>query len=179
MVMSHFKNDSIKGTQHIPLAEELVEPLIMQHLARSKYAPQCKSLFFSKSFVEIQYEYFYTLAGDALTLPGRHRISSGKIRCMYETLWRDFMHCLGFKLLDIARAELDRAAAEGMLSSTVAVDASYDRGDRDRGYDLVQPYWPYFVQFVQDHFETLQSRQPWNFVTDLPNIEGLTLHALS
>lgn len=178
MQLFHFKNDSSKGLRMIPLDKHLIEPLIMQHKARQACAPNCNTLFFSKSFQPLEYEYFITLCGDALSIPSTKRVTAVTCRNMYETMYREFMHRLGFKLIQIAKDELDKSAAEGMLSSTAAVDNAYDNGDTDRGYCLTQPYWPMFKEFVQKDYEAKSSRDVWNFFEELPNIAGLKLNAL-
>ena len=178
MQLVHFKNDSTKGLRRIPLDPQLMEPFIMLHKAREACAPHCKTLFFNKSLNRHEYEYFITKCADALSTPHKKRVTAGVCRHLYETKYREFLHQLGFKLLDIAMDELDKAAAEGMLSSTDIVSRTYDRGEKDRAYFLTQPYWPLFKEFVRTDYKAATSRQHWNFMEELPDIEGLTLRTV-
>lgn len=177
--MAHFKNEASKGVRKIPLVKELIEPLIMQHKARQAVAPDCPTLFFSKSFIQMPLEYFITRCGDALTIPDRERVTAGTFRSLFQTMYKNFLHQLGFKLLDVVKEEIEKAAAEGMLSGIHAVERFYDRGDVDRTFFVVQPFWEMFKEFVKTDHTSMVSRKAWNFFEELPNIEGLTLNALS
>lgn len=177
-VMSHFKNDTVKGAQRFSVVAELVEPLLLQHMAHQACAPDCKTLFFSKSFREMESPYFSTLCGDALTPPERGRLTALTFRHLFQTMYRDFIHKPATQLMQVTRDELQRAGALLMLSSTDAVDTYYDDGEGGRALELVLQYWPQFKTFVREHHVDVTSRKVWNFMQELPSIPGLTLHAL-
>lgn len=177
----HFKNGETKGLKKIPVDKHLIEPLILQFKAwQACAAATCSTLFFNRTFQQPKDQYFITLCGDALTIPRRGRYTSRVPRGQYETLMRDFIHKSGFlhKILEMARKDVDQAAADAMLSSIFAVDSSYDSGDVERSYYITQPFWPLFKEYVKKDYEANKTRRPWNFEEELPSIDGLTWNAL-
>ena len=141
IVMTHYKNSSSKGKQVIEVSDHLIEPLILLQKAHDAFAPDCPTLFFSKSFTKLENNYFSIIVGDALTVPGHMgRCSATTFRSLYMTEQRKYLHSLGTKLIDVARDEIDKAAAQSMLSSQNAVNKYYDMGDAGRAFDLIVPY---------------------------------------
>lgn len=139
----------------------------------------CKTLWFTNTFTQPTEEQFSTLVGDALTLPGKKRITATTLRHLTQTLWRDFVSTKGTFLTDALRELLERLCAEGMQSSSNAVDQYYDDSLEDREIWIMMQHWATFKEFVKrDH----QAKKTWkhvNWLDQALDIEGLTLQCLS
>lgn len=158
-MLVHFKNDLIKGPQKVPIAVQLLEPLVLQHKAHKAYAMECPSLFFSRSFTIMAGPYFSTICGDILTPKGCARVTANTYRHMVSTMWRDYINDPHTKVLGISVEELDEAATSMMLSSSNAVDHAYDDTTRARSYSRVMDHWPKFKSFVLNNHQDFKSRR--------------------
>ena len=160
MVLAHFKNDTIKGTQHLPLSKFFKGPFIYLEQAHDYLASQCPTLWFNTHFQTYQKAYWSTICSKALTLPDGRRITAKDFRHMFATAWRDYINCPTTKLLDTSLHELDAAAADLMCSSTQAFTNAYDHTNRVRGTQTVLSHWLSFKSYVESQ-QKLKESERW------------------
>ena len=176
--MTHYKTRGTYGAMRVGLEPPLFEPLILQHRLHKKFAPACGTIFFTRTFTQPTHNQFVTLVGDALTIPGRPRVTATSYRHLTQTMWRDFLVSKGFDLIDLVKAKLDRLAAEGMQSSSNAVDLYYDDGEDDREVVFMLQHWPKFKEFVRKDFVAKSTKKPFDVLGSLPTMPGVSLVAL-
>lgn len=159
LVLWHFKNDAIKGVQHVPLAPKLLEKILFLEQARAAIYPTCPTLFCDTQGLVYKSAYFSTVVSKACIL-GDERLTANDYRHLFATAWRDFINCPTTKLLDLTVHQLNAAAADMMLNSTEAWSAAYDDTNRNRGIFTVLAKWPKFVEFVKEAHLDLMSKDP-------------------
>lgn len=148
LVLVHFKNDTIKGTQHVPLTPDMLIPLAYMERAHSFLAPQCPLIFHMQDNQSIyQKAYWSNICGNALSFGG-HRVTAKLFRHLFTTSWRDFTNVPTTKLHDLTITQLDAAAADMMCTSTEAYNTAYDDSTRNRGIFTVLDQWGSFREFV-------------------------------
>lgn len=153
LVLTHYKNDSIKGTQYIRMAKQFLDKFALLHQAQVYLAPTSPILFFMSSSDELYEDaYWSTVCSKALSLPDKW-ITSKDFRHLFGTAWRDFINCPRTKLLDLTVKQLDTASADMMSSSTEAMDKAYDDSTRDRNTQTVMLLMPKFRKFIHDAHE--------------------------
>ena len=152
LVLEHFKNDSIKGTQHIPLSRLLKGPIIFLELAHDYLAKQCPTLWFSSHNLPYENSYWSTVCSRALTMPDGRRITAKDFRHMFATAWRDYINRPATQLEGITLHALDAAAADLMCTSTYAFNNSYDDTNRVRGDRSVMGHWKDFREYVEKEY---------------------------
>lgn len=81
---------------------------------------------------------------------------------MFSTAWRDFTNDPHTKLVSLTSQQLDAAAADLMLNSTAAWNATYDDSTRARGVQAPLSMWPAFTAFVREHHFDAASAVPWD-----------------
>jgi hypothetical protein len=171
--MVHFKNDSIKGPQHLPLAKENLEvaTLLEQAAAfmdNTLEEGRVHTLFYDSTYLKPYKEaYFSTVCGNLLTMgdsPNSQntRVTSKDIRHMFATGWRDFTNHPGTHLRGLTTEQLDAAAADLMLNSTEAWNAAYDDSNRVRGMSTTMALWPSFLKFMHEQHLDKMSEEPWD-----------------
>ena len=163
----HFKNDAIKGKQVVPIANELVQPLVYATRAHKHAAGRCPSLFFSSMASSSPYgeAYFSKIVGDALT-PEGDRSTAQDYRHHFATAWRDFTASPEFKLSDVTRELLDAACIDLMCTSTEMWDRNYDDSCRHRGHALALSRMAKFRDFVTKRHAIEKSRVDWDPLTE-------------
>lgn len=159
LVLAHFKNDTIKGTQHLPLSHKLRGALVYLERAHAYLGIDCPSLWFSNRGEVYKKDYWSTVCSRALTLHDGRRITACSYRHLFATAWRDYINCPSTKLGEMSMHELDAAAADLMCSSTNAFTAAYDDTNRVRGTRIIMAHWQDFTQFVRREFELKQSEK--------------------
>lgn len=164
MVLVHFKNEAMKGEQHLPIAKALLEPLAMLERARNACFHGSHSLFYNQSGQPYPGPYFSTICSNLLTFNGE-RATANTFRHMFTTVWRDFTSCPTTTLMGLTIQEVDAAAAELMLNSTEAWNATYDDSNRARGISTTLALWPKFVDFVHEQHKDIASEQAWDPLT--------------
>lgn len=161
MVLVHFKNDAIKGPQHIPLSPLLLEMMVLLEQAVHAIFPTSATVFCMENGRPYQLAYFSTVVGDYLTFDGV-RTTANHWRHVFTTLWRDFLSSPTTKLLDFTVQQLEEGAAQLMLNSTQAWNAAYDDTDKLRAILHTQALWPKFREFVHNVHTAKMSEEPWN-----------------
>lgn len=159
LVCHHFKNDAIKGPQHLILAPQLHEKLAMNERARAYYAPDCPGIIFSASRTLYAPAYMSTVATCALSKGMHGRVTTTDCRHMGSTAWRDYINDPETQLRDLAIQTLDAAATGLMLTSTGAVDTYYDDTNRNRADKSVHKHWPHFREFVKYQANLIKSKE--------------------
>lgn len=76
LVMVHFKNDTIKGTQHMPMAKHFNGPIVYLEQAHEYLAQQCPTLFFNSYHEPYHKDYWSTICSKALAMPDGRRITA-------------------------------------------------------------------------------------------------------
>jgi len=159
LVLIHYKNDSIKGIQHIRMAQQFLDKFALLQQAQAYQAPASPILFFMPSSSQIYEDaYWSTVCSKALSLPHKW-ITSKDFRHLFATGWRDFINCPSTKLLDMTVRSLDTASADMMSSSTDAMDNAYDDTTRDRNIQTVMLLMPKFRRFIHDAHELKQTEE--------------------
>lgn len=164
MVLVHFKNDAIKGPQHIPLSPQLLEMFVLLEQAVHAVFPRSTTLFFMENGQPYQPSYFSTVVGDYLTFDGV-RCTANHWRHVFTTLWRDFLSCPTTRLLDFTVQQLEEGAAQLMLNSTQAWNAAYDDTDKLRAILHTHALWPKFQEYVHNVHDAKMSEQAWDPLT--------------
>lgn len=187
MVLPHFKNDTIKGTQYLPMSQLLRIPFIQLEQAHQFLASLAPTLWFNTSGGLYKKDYWSTICSKALTLPDGRRITAKDFRCvsvvclaagtvhpdlaclpwphcrhLFATAWRDFINCPSTQLTNFTIHELDAAAADLMCSSTYSFNAAYDNTNRVRGNKVIMAHWDKFMAYVKDQHELQQSTSDWD-----------------
>lgn len=164
-IMAHFKNDNIKGIQHLPVAQKLL-PLLSflerAHAWASKNAPTLWCMANNKSIYA--QAYWSIVCSDKLSFGG-HKLTAKHFRHLFATAWRDYINSPASQLNEISVRALDVAAAELMLSSTDAYDVAYDDTNRARTINTIFHHWDKFVEFVHEQHKDIKSREPFNPIT--------------
>ena len=153
LLLEHFKNDTIKGTQHIPLAILLKGPIIYLELAHDSLAKDCPTLWFSQNNRPYESSYWSTICSQALTMPDGRRITAKDFRHLFATAWRDYINKPETQLQGITIHALDAAAADLMCTSTYAFNNSYDDTNRMRGERSVMAHWKDFMEHVEQDYQ--------------------------
>lgn len=80
LVLAHFKNDTIKGTQYLPMNPILRLPLVYLEQAHKILFPTAPTLWFNTRGVAYEQAYWSTICSKALTLPDGRRITAKDYR---------------------------------------------------------------------------------------------------
>ena len=161
---SHFKNESIKGEQEVPIFPSLLTPLCYLEKAIHSCYPSSKLLFFGTNGLMHKGPYFSYICSKAISLVGVH-LTANDIRHMFVTLWRDFVNSPSTTLLDLTINQACASAADLMLNSTTAWTMSYDDTNRSRAIHTTLALWPKFTEFVEQTHLDFISRKEWNPIT--------------
>lgn len=159
MVLAHFKNDTIKGTQHLPMAIQMFEPFIYLENAHQYLASHCPTLWFNAYGETYQEAYWSTISSQALTLADGRRITAKDFRHLFATAWRDFINIPSTIMADLTTHQLDAAAADLMCSSTHAFTNSYDDTNRVRGNLVVLAKYKAFKAYIESRFKVKQTEE--------------------
>lgn len=162
LVLVHFKNDTLKGEQHLPLSPKLRELIALVEQGRA--ATGGDTLFCSMSGAPYKLDYFSTVVGNLLVFDGK-RLTPTDFRHLFSTAWRDFINSPNTWVVDQAVQQLEGAAAGLMLNSSAAWDATYDDSSINRSIHRVMAMWPKFVEFVKEQHLDQQSRTPYSPLT--------------
>lgn len=161
---SHFKNDTLKGEQALPLSSSLLKPISSLEKAIHACFPPTPLLFFGLHGNLINDKYMSSVVSKAISLEGVH-LTANDVRHMFVTLWRDFLNSPSTKLLDLSIHQASACAADLMLNSTASWDISYDDTTRRRAIHLTLSLWPKFVEFVKEaHLDHMSSKE-WDPIT--------------
>lgn len=158
---THFKNESIKGPQDLPLSSSLLKPLTLLEKGIHALCPTSPTLFFSQDGDPFKDPYFSYIASKAISFGGLH-LKANDLRHMFATLWRDFINSPSTHLLNHTIAQLNASAADLMLNSTQAWSSSYDDTSRDRAIHSTLSLWPKFREFVHQAHLDHQSTKAWD-----------------
>jgi len=164
LVMVHFKNDNMKGTQVLPLAHGMVEMFVLLEQATQHCYPGSNTLFHMENGNPYQDEYFSTIVGNLLTFNGV-RTTANTWRHKFATMWRDFISSPATHLLDLTVQHLEAGAAQLMLNSTEAWNAAYDDTDKCRAILHTLHLWPQFVDFAHKAHLAKQSEEEFDPLT--------------
>lgn len=155
IVLLHFKNDSDKGKMRLQMAPKLLPLLAMNERAAACHQPATHMLFCKRDGGMYGQCYWSATCTETLSLPSGVKLNANKLRHMFATAWRDFVHspgalegCVPFS--SIMRVELTAAAAGAMLNSVDMWDKHYDDSFRHRGMAEMCKLWPRFVEFVKE-----------------------------
>jgi len=160
LVLTHFKNDAIKGTQYLPLAAQMYLGLVLLEKAHHFMNNSSPTLWFGKNSRTMYKEaYWSTICSKALTLEDGRRITAKDFRHLFATSWRDYINSPSTKLADLTTKELDAAAADLMCTSTNALTVAYDDTNRVRGNKVILANWPGFQAFVMRQWDLKSSEQ--------------------
>lgn len=185
MVLAHFKNDTIKGTQHLHMADQMHNPFIYLEQAHNFLAPNSPTLWFNSYGETYSESYWSTICSKALTLHDGRRITAKVaahviIDCMswscnptsqgcclllqdfrhlFATAWRDYINTPTTTLADLTMHQLDAAAADLMCSSTQAFTNSYDDTNRVRGNMVVLAKYKSFKTYVETRYKVKQTER--------------------
>lgn len=159
LVLAHFKNDTIKGTQHLPMDKHFKHLFCYLEQAHSYLGPECPTLWFNSYGETYEQCYWSQICSKALTLPDGRRITAKDYRHLFATSWRDFINLPSTTMAGLTLHELDAAAADLMCTSTYAFTNAYDDTNRARGITVVMEKWIPFLQFVANDFRLKSSEQ--------------------
>lgn len=159
MHMEHFKNDAIKGTQHLPISRGLLEYCVQLARAAAAHTPAAEAMFCSiQTGAMYKEEYFSQICTKALSFDGHH-IRATDFRHMVASAWRDFVNTLDAKLCSLSTKQMCAALADLMLTSTSQFDATYDDTNRGRGTQACMSQWAKFREFVEKAHQLKVSEQ--------------------
>ena len=158
---THFKNESIKGEQDVPIFPALLSPLCHLEKAIHSCYSSSKLLFFGTAGTLYKAPYFSYVCSKAISPLGVH-LTATDVRHMFVTLWRDFVTSPTTTLVDLSINQACASAADLMLNSTTAWDISYDDTNRSRAIHSTQALWPKFTEFVHQSHLDFVSKQDWN-----------------
>lgn len=162
--MVHFKNDSVKGEQHLPLTPSLLEKFVYLEQAIASKMHNSPTLFCSHSGDVYGEDYFSTICSGVLSYDGVH-LTCNDLRHKFVTSWRDFVNSPTTQLYEFSVQQACAAASNLMLNSTQVWDATYDDTNRARGILIVMRLWPKFLNFLKEQHLDLESREDWNPLT--------------
>lgn len=159
----HFKYSKRKGPQCIPLAPGMVKLYgILEQAIASKGAkvPSTTTTLFHMKQTGQPYkaEYFSTYCGNQLVFKGK-RLPTRKLRHMFITGWRDFIHHPSTYLLREAVAQVEEATSGMMLNSRQAWDSTYDDSALDRSLFTTLVHWPKFQEFMKQQYLDKSSKE--------------------
>jgi hypothetical protein len=158
-VLAHFKNDTIKGTQVLPMERHFKYLFIYLEQAHQYLYPGSPTLWFNTYGEPYGEAYWSQICSKALTLPDGRRITAKDYRHLFATAWRDFINLPSTIMQGVSLQELDAAAADLMCTSTQAFTNAYDDTNRARGTKLVLQKWEAFTQFVANDFRLKSSEK--------------------
>ena len=168
-VLPHFKNDAIKGTQRLPVAQQNLEVLAMLEKASAychthSSATDVTTLFHDSTGKLCQAAYFSIVAAKQLTF-GDIRCTANTLRHSFATAWRDFLAIPTTQLMGVTATQLEAAAAGMMLNSTEAWNSTYDDTTMNRSIHATLALWPRFQAFVKEQHLDKVSEVPWDPVS--------------
>lgn len=164
LMAAHFKNESIKGEQDVPIFPSLLSPLCYLEKGIHSCHPSSKLLFFDTTGTLYKAPYFSYVCSKAISIQGLHLVAND-IRHMFVTLWRDFVNSPTTTLLDLSINQACASAADLMLNSTTAWTISYDDTNRSRAIQSTLSLWPQFTEFVKQSHLDFMSKKEWNPIT--------------
>jgi hypothetical protein len=164
LMATHFKNDSLKGDQELPLSTSMLKPLTLLERATQASKPNSSLLFCDHLGEPYKGPYFSMVCSKAISVGGIH-LTANDVRHMFVTLWRDFLNHPSTKLIDLTIQQMSASAADLMLNTTAAWNLAYDDTTRNRAIHTTLSLWPKFVEFVHEaHLDAL-SKKEWNPLT--------------
>lgn len=161
---SHFKNDSLKGEQALPLSHSLLKPMALLEKALHACFPTSHLLFGDSHGLLIDPTYMPSVVSKAISTDGVH-LTANDVRHMFVTLWRDFLSSPSTQLLDLTIQQASACAADLMLNSTASWNISYDDTTRQRTILITLSLWPKFVDFVREAHLDFMSTNEWDPIT--------------
>lgn len=171
LMLPHFKNDVIKGTQALPLNLKLAMAFLLLEEASNFLHPQGPLFWFKNDRTTYSPPYWSQVCSKALRLPDGRRVTAKDFRHLFATMWRDFINQPSAQLAGLNLHTLDAAAAHMMCSSTIAFTNAYDDTNMARGMFYVMQHYGDFRAFAREDFLDCQSRQSINpSAIDLSNI---------
>lgn len=168
-IASHFKNDSLKGDQELPLSQLLIMPLTLLEKGIHACFSSSPTLFFGLDGQPYKGTYFSTIASKCISFGGHH-LTANDVRHMFVTLWKDFLSSPSTQLLDLTIQQLSACAADLMLNSTNAWSIAYDESTRSRAINTTLVLWPQFVAFVHEAHLDAMSKKEWDPITIDPSL---------
>lgn len=159
LVIPHFKNDVLKGTQALPMQQGLGMSLIYLEQASLYLKPGSKISWFNRCGELYPQAYWSMICSKALKLPDGRGVTAKDYRHLFVTMWRDFINNPKTQLEDLTFHALDAAAAHMMCSSTEAFTNAYGDTNRSRGQLTVMEMYSKFQAFVREDCFGLQSQQ--------------------
>ena len=164
----HFKNDSIKGAQRLPLSQSYLGMLALLEQGSAYYSTlggePTTTLFYSLAGCVYAGPYFSTISANLLTF-GEVRCTAVDFRHIFATLWKDFIASPTTQLHGLTTQQLEEAAAGLMLNSPAAWAISYDDSTVSRGIHTTLALWPKFQAFVKAQHLDKASEEPWDPLT--------------
>ena len=157
-VMVHFKNEAMKGEQHLPISPKYLEMLTTLEKGIKAKQPRATTLFFSLDGPPYQLAYFSTIATNTISFGGHH-LTANTLRHLFVTSWKDFTNTPTTKLYEMSVGQLNAAAADLMLNSTQAWASSYDDSNRVRGTLTVLSQWDAFTKWVEEDAKDKASKE--------------------
>jgi hypothetical protein len=161
--LEHFKNDSTKGHQVLPLSQGAMKVFVMLEHAAQHYntcvAGEVATLFYSLSGAPYQAPYFSSIGAGLLSI-GQDRHTANTFRHLFATTFRDFSqhpstHMHGFHV-----SQLEDAASKLSLNSPDAWDAAYDDSIMCRGMLTILAMWDKFKVFAfRQHIDSISMRE--------------------
>ena len=166
MVLVHFKNDAMKGPQHLPLAKANLQVAAMLEQASAQYkvlvqGVHVDTLFYMHDGTMYRGPYFSIVGGNILSF-GAERCTANTFRHLFITAYRDFLASPTTQLLGLTTQQLEEAAAAMTLNSPAVWDAAYDDTNVSRGIHSCLSLWPKFVEFVHEQHLDKASQEPWD-----------------
>lgn len=175
--MIHFKNDAIKGAQHLPLAHANLLVVTMLEQAAAFYGTlpgkqTVSTLFYAHDGSLYKGPYFSTIAATLMSFHGV-RATANTFRHLFTTAWRDFIASPTTQLIGLSAKQLEDAAAAMTLNSPDAWNIAYDDSNIARGIHCCLAMWPKFTEYVhQQHLDKV-SEEAWDPLT--ASLADLTL----
>ena len=149
LVLPHFKNESIKGVQEVPLSPKWLRLVALLERAAAAHRPSTGTLFCATDGTLYKEAYFSTVSTTALSF-NQQKCTSRHFRHLFTTNYKAFTTDPGTTLRGISAHVVQQAAADLMLTSTQMLDSTYDDSAREKGTAAVMSLWPKFKEYVKE-----------------------------
>ena len=162
MVLVHFKNDALKGPQHLPLSKPSLAVVTLLEQASAFYNSivpgQVDTLFYARDGSMYKGPYFSSVGARVLSF-GELKCTANDFRHLFTTAWRDFISIPTTNMLGMTATQLEEAATAMTLNSPEAWSISYDDCSMARGIHTCLTMWPKFQKFVKEQHLDKQSEE--------------------
>ena len=159
----HFKDGETKGPQLIPMSPELQKVAATLERAAAAHPAAPDAIFCMDNGSPHTDVYFSKICSTSLSFVTGDgtvaKISPNTVRHKFSTSFRNFSH---HSALPLAAADMEHAAAEMMLSSTLSWDLAYDDARASRSMHDVLAAWPQFLEFVKQEHMAHVSTKSWD-----------------